>query len=158
MQDENPALSTARIQAVSWASQVPACSDASGDLLKRADNTSLEKPTPLVWQLSGTSIPGTTRRNHCPKPRHPQACVQTPQSIPSKDAQWTFPIQRCSTSSTKTLLSVWRMGGRETYSWSSQDKIRDLFFSPKVGFVQHLGAIPFHVGPSGLTQAPNPNI
>lgn len=43
-----------------------------------------------------------------------------------------------------------------------------LILLPKVGFVQHLGAIPFHMGsgrwargPSGLAQAPavpNPNI
>lgn len=42
------------------------------------------------------------------------------------------------------------------------------FFFPKVGFVQHLGAIPFHVGsgsrargPSGparVPAVPNPNI
>lgn len=59
-------------------------------------------------------------------------------------------------------------GKKGFHAWNPKDKIRDNFFFPKVSFVQHLGAILFHVdagsrarGPSGLPQAPavpNPNI
>lgn len=79
-----------RICAVCRALQAP----SHNELPKRADSTSLERPAPPACWLSWTSVPGTVRRNYCPKNqrlrRHPRVCVPAPQSIPSKGASTTF--------------------------------------------------------------------
>lgn len=106
----------------------------------------------LVPEISSIAGP----REQCKKPPIPRHSL----SSPSKDAAWE-----------RQDPAAGVEGGKTEKLMPGVLRIRSeiiLILLPKVGFVQHLGAIPFHMGsgrwargPSGLAQAPavpNPNI
>ena len=126
----------------------------------------LSKFTSFSWRKSSCWRNGLSTLNLSGKAlKKPGYCLykKSPlpgqdRSSPSKDAPLAAPRPCC------------LHGGQEegkVNAWGPEEKII-LFFFPKVGFVQHLGAIPFLVGsgswvrgPSGLARAPavpNPNI